>query len=259
VPLPGIGAFYGITEELGVLAGVYRGFSPPAPGSGDEIEPELSINYEGGVRFTDEPLRAEAIGFYNDYSNLTDVCSIASGCLDTDLDRQFDAGAARIYGLEAYLSHELPLGAVKLPIGLAYTLTFAEFRNSFDSEDPIFKPDPAVRRSGRVEPGDEMPYVPRHQLRASVGVETERFGLSAALNYVSQMREQPGPGSIDTSLHTDEQLVVDATGSLRVFGRVTVYSNVRNVFDDHAIVARRPFGARPNAPRWVQVGAKVEF
>jgi Fe(3+) dicitrate transport protein len=260
VPLPGIGAFYGITRELGVLAGVYRGFSPPAPGSGDEVDPELSINYEGGVRFTDEPLRAEAIGFYNDYSNLTDVCSIASGCLDADLDRQFDAGAARIYGLEAYASHELPVGAaVKLPIALAYTLTFAEFRNSFDSEDPIFKPDPGVRRSGRVEPGDELPYVPRHQLRASAGVETERFGVSASLTYVSKMREQPGPGSIETSLHTDEQFVMDASGSLRVFGPVTVYSNVRNVFDDHAIVSRRPFGARPNAPRWVQVGAKVEF
>jgi Fe(3+) dicitrate transport protein len=53
--------------------------------------------------------------------------------------------------------------------------------------------------------------------------------------------------------------VVDATGNLRVFGPVTVYSNVRNVFNDHAIVSRRPFGARPNAPRCVQVGAKVEF
>jgi Fe(3+) dicitrate transport protein len=260
VPLPGVGAFYGITQELGVLAGVYRGFSPPAPGSGDAVEPELSINYEGGVRFTDESLRAEAIGFYNDYSNLTDLCSIGSGCLDENLDRQFDAGAARIYGLEAYASHELPVGAaVKLPIAVAYTLTFAEFRNSFDSEDPIFKPDPGVRRSGRVEPGDELPYVPRHQLRASAGIETERFGLSAALSYVSKMREQPGPGSIETSLHTDEQFVIDATGNLRVFGPVTVYSNVRNVFNDHAIVSRRPFGARPNAPRWVQVGAKVEF
>jgi Fe(3+) dicitrate transport protein len=269
VPLPGVGAFYGITENLGVLAGVYRGFSPPAPGSAEQepgssasssVDPEFSINYEGGVRYTDEPLRAEAIGFYNDYSNLTDVCTLSSGCLDTDLDRQFDAGQARIYGLEAYLSHEIPIGGrVKLPVGLAYTLTFAEFRNSFESGDPIFQPSPSVRRSGRVEPGDELPYVPRHELHASAGVETERFGVSASLTYVSKMREQPGPGSIETSLHTDEQFVMDASGSLRVFGPVTVYSNVRNVFDDHAIVSRRPFGARPNAPRWVQVGAKVEF
>jgi len=259
VPLPGIGAFYGITPELGVLAGVYRGFSPPAPGSGDSVEPELSINYEGGLRYTDEPLRAEAIGFYNDYSNLTDICTLSSGCLDADLDRQFDAGRARIYGLEAYVSHEIPVGSVRLPIGLSYTLTFAEFASGFDSSDPIFEPSPSVRPSGRVEPGDELPYVPRHQLHASLGVETERFGVSAALNYVSKMREQPGPGSIETSLHTDEQLVVDATASLRAFGPVTVYSHVRNLFDDQAVVSRRPFGARPNAPRWVQVGAKRDF
>ena len=269
VPLPGIGAFYGITESLGVLAGVYRGFSPPAPGSAEQepgsgatssVEPEFSINYEAGLRYTDEPLRAEVIGFYNDYSNLTDICTLSSGCLDTELDRQFDAGQARIYGLEAYLSHEVPLGrAVKLPLGLAYTLTFAEFASSFESGDPIFQPSPSVRRSGRVEPGDELPYVPRHEVHASAGLETERFGVSAALTYVSKMREQPGPGSIETSLHTDEQFVVDATASLRVFGPVTVYSNVRNVFNDQAIVSRRPYGARPNAPRWVQVGAKVDF
>jgi Fe(3+) dicitrate transport protein len=34
---------------------------------------------------------------------------------------------------------------------------------------------------------------------------------------------------------------------------------VRNLFDSHDLVARKPFGARPNAPRWVQVGAKVKF
>ncbi len=259
VPLPGIGAFYGLTEHLGVLAGVYRGFSPPAPGSGESVEPELSINYEGGLRYTDEPLRAELIGFYNDYSNLTDVCTMSSGCVSSDVDRQFDAGQARIYGLEAYLAHEPAIGSVKLPLGLTYTLTFAEFRNSFDSEDPIFKPSPSLRSSGLVEPGDEMPYVPRHELRANAGVETGRFGVSAALIYVSKMREQPGPGAIESSLHTDEQLVVDATGAVRVSGGIKVYSHVRNVFNDHSIVSRRPYGARPNAPRWVQVGAQVEF
>jgi Fe(3+) dicitrate transport protein len=38
-----------------------------------------------------------------------------------------------------------------------------------------------------------------------------------------------------------------------------VYVNVRNVLDSHYIVSRRPYGARPNAPRWVQVGVKVEL
>jgi Fe(3+) dicitrate transport protein len=223
------------------------------------VDSELSVNYEAGARLSNEPLRAEVIGFYNDYSNLTDICTLSSGCLDQDSDRQFDAGRARIYGLEAFFAHELPALGVNFPFSVAYTLTFAEFANSFDSLDPIFQPDPEVRRSGRVESGDELPYVPRHQLNASLGVESDRLGAMVGLNYVSKMREQPGPGEIDASLHTDEQVVVDVGGNLKILRPLTLYANVRNLFDSHDIVSRRPFGARPNAPRWVQVGAKVTF
>jgi Fe(3+) dicitrate transport protein len=51
----------------------------------------------------------------------------------------------------------------------------------------------------------------------------------------------------------------DAGARYRVLEPLDIYLNVRNVFDSHALVARHPFGARPNAPRWVQVGAKVKF
>jgi hypothetical protein len=86
VVLPGIGAYYSIIDGLGVLAGVYRGFSPPPPplpsedtGAAQEQpglqDPELSINYEFGARYASAPARLELIGFYNDYSNLTDICT----------------------------------------------------------------------------------------------------------------------------------------------------------------------------------------
>jgi Fe(3+) dicitrate transport protein len=35
VLLPELGAYYAFTPELGILGGVYRGFSPPPPDSGD--------------------------------------------------------------------------------------------------------------------------------------------------------------------------------------------------------------------------------
>jgi Fe(3+) dicitrate transport protein len=38
-----------------------------------------------------------------------------------------------------------------------------------------------------------------------------------------------------------------------------VYANWRNITDSAAIAGRRPFGARPGAPRWLQVGAKLVF
>jgi Fe(3+) dicitrate transport protein len=38
-----------------------------------------------------------------------------------------------------------------------------------------------------------------------------------------------------------------------------VYLNGRNLLDNAYIVARRPFGARPGAPRWVQAGMQITF
>ncbi|HEX2870144.1 MAG TPA: TonB-dependent receptor, partial [Polyangiaceae bacterium] len=248
--LPGVGAFYGIVDGLGVLGGVYRGFSPPVPGSSSDIKPELSINYEGGARYTNRWARVEAIGFYNDYQNLTDVCSFSSGCNDADLDRQFDAGKARIYGVEAFADVSPKVGPLTLPLSVAYTLTRTKFLNSFSSDDPIF---------GTVEKGDEMPYVPRHQLTVTPGVEHQQVGGSVSLRYVSRMREEPGSGAISSGLATDKQLTFDAAAYYQALQWLRIYASAINVLNAHDIVSRRPFGARPNTPRWVHVGAKVAF
>ncbi len=251
VVLPGLGAYYAITEQLGVLAGVYRGFSPPAPGSGDDVDPELSWNYEAGARYTRGPARAEVIGFYNDYQNLTDTCTFSSGCADQDLDMQFDAGEARIYGFEAFFDYEVPLPAqLKLPLNAAYTFTQTEFLNTFKSSDPIF---------GTVESGYEMPYVPKHQLSASIGLEHERAGGNLSATYVAAMREEPGSAPLSEVLATDEQLTFDVAMYVRASDPIEIYALARNLFDSDFIVSRRPYGARPNAPLMVAVGVKVNM
>jgi Fe(3+) dicitrate transport protein len=90
--LPGAGLYYAASDAFGLLAGVHRGFSPPPPASDEHVKPESSTNYELGGRFNASGIRAEWIGFYNHYTNLTDLCTLSSGCLSEDLDRQFDAG-----------------------------------------------------------------------------------------------------------------------------------------------------------------------
>jgi Fe(3+) dicitrate transport protein len=251
VALPGGGVVYALMDELNVLAGVYRGFSPPPPGSPETTGPEQSLNYEAGARYTRERLRAEIIGYYNDYSNLTDICTISNSCVDPNtLDRQFDAGKARIYGLEGHASHEIPIGSLTLPVSASYTLALSEFLNTFRTEDPIL---------ADVEAGDEIPYVPRHQANALVGVDHERAGGYVTGTFVSAMREQAGSEPLDEVLSTDDQLTFDVGGYFRPLAWLKVYANVRNVLDSHYLVSRRPFGARPNAPRWIQVGAKASF
>lgn len=247
--MPGIGAYYGITDSLGVLAGVYRGFSPPPPGD-DAVKPEYSINYEAGARLSQGPHRLEVIGFFNDYSNLTDICTFSSSCADPMLDEQFSAGEARIYGLEAYAAYEVDAGPVKVPFTAAYTLTFSEFLDTFDSADPIY---------GRVEKGDELPYIPRHQASLTIGIDTEYVGGAVAGYYVSPMREEAGDEPLDEAIATDEQTWMDLSAYVKPLKQLAVYANLRNVTGSRDIVGRRPYGARPNAPRWLQVGAKLTF
>lgn len=255
IVLPGLGAYIAITDELGVLAGVHRGMSPPPPEH--EIRPELSLNYEAGLRYVRGQARAELLGYYDDYSNLTSICTFSTGCSAADLDRQFAAGRARIYGLESFVEHAVVAGPVSLPIRATYTLTFAEFRDAFQSPDPTLQSEDTL--SGQVRPGDKMAYVPTHQAFASAGIEGRLAGGYLSANYVSRMREFVGNKPMSEALATDAQFTADAGAHVRPYEWLKLYVTVRNLFDQAFIVSRRPFGARPNAPRWVQVGAKVSF
>ena len=250
VLLPGVGLFYAFTDALGAFAGVHRGFSPPAPGSAERVRPELSVNYEGGARWYDRVVRVEAVGFYNDYTNITDVCTFSSGCADQNVDRQYDGGKARIYGVEGFAQIAPTVGEWSIPFTAAYTFTRAEFQSSFYSEDPIF---------GDVVAGDEMPYVPRHQLNASLGIDSRYCGAAVGATYISAMREEAGSEPLASTLATDDLVVFDVSASYQMIKSLRAYANVRNLLDDHSIVSHRPFGARPNAPRWIQVGIKASF
>ena len=247
--LPGIGVYQELFPYFGVLGGVYRGFSPPAPGS-EGVSPELSVNYEAGMRYSSPSVRAELIGYYNDYSNMTDICTLSSGCVDAGLDKQFDAGKARIYGLEAFVQSEPALGPVKFPLSAAYTLTRTEFQNSFSSEDPVF---------GEVKAGDEIPYVPRHQFNAMLAAEYGPASAYGTATFISGMREQAGSAPLNQVLATDKQFVVDIGVKYRVLRWLDLYGNVRNLFNELDLVSRRPFGARPNAPRMIQIGIKLRL
>lgn len=249
--LPGIGTYVAATKNLGVVAGVYRGFSPPPPGSTSITRAEDSINWEGGLRWTSKRLRAEVLGFFNDYRNLTDVCTFSNGCIGVDQDRQFDAGGVHVYGAEGYVESEIrtDLG-VAIPMRLSYTLTRTKFLSSFASADPQF---------GDVVEGDELPYVPRHQLSAMVGAETKTWGIAAQAMYISRMREIAGQGTMRDEASTDASFVLDVSGSYKLTRWLGVYLNARNLTDQAYLVGRRPFGARPGAPRMFQAGLKIDL
>jgi Fe(3+) dicitrate transport protein len=251
VPLPGVGVHWAVWNKLGLFAGVYRGFSPPAPGQPQTALPELTANVEYGARWARRDERLEVVGFFNDYANLTDLCTFSNGCVNENLDRQFDAGHAQIYGLEVAGEKTFrPHGLVSIPLSVAYTLTGTALLNAFSSADP---------QLGDVEVGDELPYVPPHQLNLSAGINVWKLGVHAQLNLVAPMREVAGQGPIPPGEGTDWQATLDLVANAQLTDWLELYGNVRNVTDQHAIVSRRPFGARPNAPRTFLVGLKLRY
>jgi Fe(3+) dicitrate transport protein len=251
VLIPGAGAYFALTPTLGILGGAYRGFSPAAPGQGDELEPETSWNYEAGTRVATSRGRAEAIAFFNDYSNLISQCTMASGCPPDRLDRQYNGGRAAIWGFELYGQNAWqPFAGVTLPVSVAYSFTRTRLATGFVSEDP---------QLGTVEPGDELPYVPHHQAALNAAMETARFGLLAAVSYTSRMREEAGQGPYPTDFTTDPALVIEAGARAFVARSTEVYLHVRNLINARDITSRRPFGARPISPRWLQMGLKSSF
>lgn len=249
--LPGVGLYANVVSDFGIFGGVYRGFSPPAPGQPESVSPETSINYEAGLRWASRGQRFEVVGFFNDYTNLTDICTFSNGCLNENLDRQTDAGEAIIYGLEAYAEKSFKLGGgLTLPLTAAYTLTRTRLEETFNSADPQF---------GSVTTGDELPYVPRHQLTASIGLQSAAFGLYGSATYVGEMREEAGQGPIPDGVRTEPLLTFDASASWHFAKGAQLYVNGRNLANELKIVSRRPYGARPNAPRELQVGLKYSY
>lgn len=244
--LPGFGLHYWLVQDLGLLAGVHRGFSPAPPGS--QQRPESSVNYEAGMRYGRRGTRVELIGFRSDYGNLTNICTFSSGCGGDELDSQTDAGRARTQGIEASANHTLRAGAVRFPLGLAYTYARSEFLSDFSSSDPVF---------GEVRRGDAVPYVPRQQLSTHLAAQMYDFGVDLRTRYVSRMREAPGRGSLDDGLTTDAQYLLDLALRYDLGAALQVYVDVQNLLDSRYLVGRRPFGARPNAPRWFHLGIKL--
>jgi Fe(3+) dicitrate transport protein len=250
--IPGLGASWQATGALLVFAGVHRGFAPPGPGRAEQTEAEESVNYELGLRTAGRPLALELVGFYNDYDNLLGADTLSSGGGGTG--ELFNGGAVEVVGLEAAARWDLGRArgwAVGVPLRLAYTWTEAEFETSFVTDFADWAP--------AVEKGDELPYLPAHQLAAGAGLVAERWGAHLDLTWVDAMRTSAGQGPIPEGEGTDAHLLLDLAADLRLAGGLSAFVQVRNLTDEVYVAARRPAGARPGLPRTALAGLSWDF
>ena len=248
ITAPGFGAHLQVTETIGVLAGVYVGFSPAGPGKSG-ADAEESTNFEYGVRYSTPTLSGEVIAFHSDYDNLLGRCRASDS--DCDIGQEFSGGVVEVSGVEF-------LGEVEFAITddwlltskLNYTYSDSEFEESFFSQ---------FSQWGLVDKGDELPYIPKHVGRWQVALEGDRWSLDLALKYQHEMREEPGSGDIRSGLHSDSLTVLDIAVSRVVNDDLELKLLLRNAADKTAIVSHRPYGARPNQPRTLLAQIKYRF
>jgi len=247
--IPGIGATYQLTDSVRLVAGAHRGFANPGPGS--NAEPETSWNYELGLRY-DGPVSLEAIAYLNDYDNLLGSCtaSTGGGCVIGD---QFSGGAVEVRGIEVTASWDAGEAFGRgfgLPLSLVYTLSDGEFGTSFNS---------AYGPWGVVTSGDELPYLPRHQLTLNAGLEFDRWSLDASVNRVSETRASAGSGPIAAGDRIDARTLVDLAATVELTARASLFASVQNLTDEVYNVGFSPAGARPGAPRLAMAGVRLRF
>jgi Fe(3+) dicitrate transport protein len=281
--IPGIGVAYSGIKNTTIFAGIHRGFAPPRTediisntGGIVELDPELSWNYEIGVR--SRPFRGvslESALFRNDYENQIVAASIAGG-----IGSAFTNGGATLQqGFE--FSSQLDSGTIfnsphNFYFRAAYTfLPVAEFRgerySSITSNSQVLalcQPDRlqilSASSSRCLVTGNRLPYTPKHTLTSSFGY-SHPLGVDAFLEHVYVGRQFADDINTTRSLPNGqvgtvgEQIYWNATANYKVEKwKTTFFVTAKNIFD-RTFVVDRSRGLLPGIPRLVQGGVKISF
>ncbi len=245
--IPGIGFNYNF-QNLSLFGGVHKGFAPP--GSEEGQNPEESINYEIGTRFSFGDFAGELVGFFNDYSNLLGSDLAASGGTGS-LD-QFNAGAVNVGGVELLLNYNLLQGNSKfdLPITFSYTYTDTAFQSDFGSDEDLW---------GEVSVGDEMPYISKHLWNAGLSLEHDKFELNVNARFTGEFRTQAGQGPIPDGEKVASNFILDFAGKYHAGKHLSLTANIINLLDETYLVSRVPAGLRPGHPFGAFAGLQLRY
>ena len=246
VTLPGVGAFYELTPSIALLAGIHKGFSPLGAGAKPDEKPELSVNWEMGVRYSGV-LDADVIVFRSDFDNKAEICSVASPCSNGAEQGAFVTGEAVIQGVELSLSGEYELGFASVPVALSFTQTDAEITSA--------------RGLSGVRNGDHLAAVPKTMAAIRTGlVFATGTEFLATAKFTDALCVKAGCNRDNDALsQTDSYWSVDLALHHELSDSLSGFVKLENGTDERAIVSRQPDGARPNKPQSLIAGFEWRF
>jgi Fe(3+) dicitrate transport protein len=263
--IPGLGVSYSPTAGTTIFGGVHRGFSPPraediinnTTGGTVELEPEMSWNYELGLRTRlDRRASLEATFFRMDFENQIVPASVAGGigATLTSAGRTLHQGA-EFAGRTDFRSvfgtrHSLWLRG-------AYTwIPVSEYAGQRFSSIGTFR--------NVLVTGNRLPYAPRNLLNAMLGY-SHTSGLNAMIESVHTGRQfgddlnsiNPTPDGQRGAIPGN--FVWNATVNYPVEQwRTTFFVAAKNI-GDRLYIVDRTRGLLPGMPRLVQVGVRFSF
>ena len=247
--LPAIGFTYQTSDALVLLAGIQKAFAPPAPGN-QNADKEEGWNYEAGLRYSNDGLKAEAIYYVSDLENLHGNCTASQGCNDELIGNQYNAGKVAIDGVELSVSYAAQVGRFEIPLSINYTVANATFEESFASE---------LDSWGNVNAGDALPYLPESMWQAETGIKGSNWHVLASYQFVDEMRTAAGSGSIPANEKVADRSVVNLSAQYTLDRNQQVYMVVDNITDETYIATRQHGGIQVGKPRSVQIGYRYTF
>ena len=217
---------------------------------------EESINYEFGVRYSAETFYADAIGFVTDFDNLLGICTPSSGS-NCEIGDAFNGNAATIAGIE--FRSGLDLAGIGLPgIGKAVSRSFQiPLDLSYTYTNSQFDTDIAdTEYWGDVARGDPVPYIPEHQFLLRLGLMVSHFSADLSVNYIDGVCTRPSCGEFDS---TDDSITLDLGAAYAFTDYLDLFARIENLTNEHDIMGRQPYGARPNKSRTAALGVRLAF
>lgn len=263
--IPGLGVSYSPTAGTTIFGGVHRGFSPPRAediinnitGGTVELDPEMSWNYEFGVRTrVDRRASLEATFFRLDFENQIIPASVAGGigATLTSAGRTVHQGA-EFAGRTDFRSvfgsrHSLWLRG-------AYTwIPVSEFAGRRFSSIGGFR--------DFLVTGNRLPYAPRNLLNSMLGY-SHTSGVNAMVEGVFT-GGQFGDDLNTVNATPDGQrgaipnnFIWNATVNYPVEQwRTTFFVTAKNI-GDRLYIVDRTRGLLPGMPRLIQAGIRFSF
>lgn len=282
--LPGLGATWEIAENITLYGGVHRGFAPPrvediitAAGGSVDLDPELSWNYEIGLRGEIVPgLNADATFFVMDFENQIVAQSVAGGV----------GATLTSAGETLHRGGELALNASSRAAGwtegdtdifarLAVTwVEEARYSSTRIATAPCF--DGATTGtlvatgSGAVPcgvardiEGNRLPYSPEWLVSGAVGVEHK--GFTGQIEMVSQSSIFADDVNLIPVTPDGQRGLIEGWTQFNLAasygppgGKWEVFTSMRNLFD-RLYVTDRARGALPGQPFTIQVGLTLRY